>query len=54
LTGFGSVRLFLGKKLVQTGLARFVAGWLSLARLFLVFFGLGSIWFGSVFSVSGL
>jgi len=45
--GFGSVRFgFLGKKPVQTGLARFFRFWLS-------FLGFGSVFsgFGSVFSV---
>jgi hypothetical protein len=49
-TGFGSVRFgFLGKKLVQTGLARFFAGlarfFAGLAWVFSVFFGFGSVRF---------
>jgi hypothetical protein len=59
-TSFGSVRFgFLGKKPVQTGLARFFRFWLGFLGFGSVFSGFGSVFFpvfcrfqfGSVFSV---
>jgi len=50
-TGFCSVRFgFLGKKPVQTGLARFFWFWLCFLGFGSVFSGFGSVWlgFGSV------
>jgi hypothetical protein len=46
-TSFGSVRFgFLGKKPVQTGLARFFRFWLGFLGFGSVFSGFGSVFFG--------
>jgi hypothetical protein len=51
---FGSVR-FLGQKPVQIGFGSVFSVWLGFFGLAWFFFsGLGSVWFSSVFSVSGL